>query len=161
MENCGLRGNMLEKFLACSKFTNHLNTLITVKCIGISQTKWMFSCCNCRCVILLPIRDHKIFVVSLIDSFVIDCITFHEHPSTYFTAKFHDIDGIQGCLWRFYVYRLQYKKYSSGCGGYDQSILNRALNVLFSNQNYSFIVSSDLKQMTSFWFDRLFMDDLP
>ena len=53
------------------------------------------------CVILLPLRGHKNFVVSLVDPFFIDCVTFHEYPSTYSTAKFHDIHGIQGYLWRF------------------------------------------------------------
>ena len=39
-------------------------------------------------------------------------------------------------------------------------LIESSMFFFFSFFFYSFIVSSDLKHMTSFWFDRLFMDDL-
>ena len=57
-------------------------------------------------LILLPLEGHKIFVASLVDPFLVDCIIFHQHSSTDCTGKFHDIHSIQGCLWWFYVCRL-------------------------------------------------------
>ena len=47
------------------------------------------------------------------------------------------------------------RKYFSGCGGYDQSIFNRLFNVFLPVKNFHllYIVSSDLKHVTSFWFN--------
>ena len=94
MESRGLRGHMLEKV-----------RLNQPRAQGSAKQDGCFPVWIWRCVILLPLRGHKIFVVSLVDPFFIDWVTFHEHPSTYSTAKFHDIHSIQGYLWRFYIYR--------------------------------------------------------
>ena len=112
-------------------------------------------------VILLPLEGHKIFVASLVDPFLVDCIILHQHPSTDCTSKFHDIYSIQGCLWWFYTYRFQCEKYSGGCGGYDQSIFDRVFNVFLliktTHLLYRAFSSSDLKHITSFWFNGFFM----
>ena len=43
------------------------------------------------------------FVVALIDPFFVDCIVLDKDTTHYSTRKFHDIHGIQGPLWWFYV----------------------------------------------------------
>ena len=37
---------------------------------------------------------HKIFVASLVDPFLVDCISFHQYSSTDPTIKFHDVHDI-------------------------------------------------------------------
>ena len=117
MESCGLLGHMLENFWIYRKLLVGLDEF-AVRARnefdwGCSTTIGSFkgqdhdafylhlALCN-----LILLRGHKIFVVSLVDPFFIDCVTFYEHPTTYSTAKFHDIRGIQGYLSRFYVYCL-------------------------------------------------------
>ena len=52
----------------------------------------------------ITLRCNKMFVASLVDPFLVDCIILHQHSSTYSTGKFYDVHGIQRCLWRFYVF---------------------------------------------------------
>ena len=39
-------------------------------------------------------RTLKVFVVSLVDPFLVDCIVFDKDTTHYSTSKFHDINGI-------------------------------------------------------------------
>ena len=108
--------------------------------LGLKISKIRRTICIWRRVILLPLGSHKIFIASLVDLFLVDCIVFHQHSSTYSTGKFHDIHSTPRCLWQFYVCRLYCEKYSGGCGSYDYSIFNRVFNVFLPIKTTHFIV---------------------
>ena len=77
-------------------------------------------------------RGYKIFVVVLlVDPFFVDCIIFHQYSCAIFIGEFHNIHGIHGCLWWFYVCRFYCVKYSSGCGSHDQPIFKGVFNAFF------------------------------
>ena len=46
------------------------------------------------------------FDVSFVDPSFVDCIVLDKDITHYSTSKFHDIHGIQGRLWWFYICRL-------------------------------------------------------
>ena len=69
------------------------------------------------------------FVVSLFDPFLVDCIVFYQYSSADSTGKLHDIHGIKGHLWWLFVCRLKCKENSFGCDSYNQSVFDRVFNV--------------------------------
>ena len=69
------------------------------------------------------------FVVSLFDPFLVDCIVFYQYSSADSTGKLHDIHGIKGHLWWLFVRRLKCKENSGGCNSYNQSVFDTVFNV--------------------------------
>ena len=97
--------------------------------------------------------------MSLFDPFFVNCIVFDKDTTHYSTSKFHDIHGIQGRFWWFYICRLYYVEYSGRGGCYDQSIFYKVFTILFLVKT-SHLLYSFLKHMTSFWWlVLLFIDE--
>ena len=97
-------------------------------------------------------------VASPVDPFFVDCIILDKDTTHYSISKFHDIHGIQRCLWWFYVCHLQYVEYSGRGGCFDQSVLDRIFNFFFQLKLLIYCIFF-LKHMTSFWWLTFFFID--